>query len=240
MKPMLILCIGLMTVFSSTGFAIDRPTQDSQYRLIKDQISSESIKVLNLGLFIEAYSQNHNGNLPSSWNELDTFASLTAFGNPPIQDRYALVPNTPTSNDLEGAQVLAIGNAASTDAIEEGRGRFIIYRTKNGEYLHGWYSEEKVQKIIAETHIVVPSPTVTPSSNSTSLNSTNGDTPENEITPIQSASHAPISSAPAIPTPQAQLSTETSTSMPLWVYGIIALSLGCIGGIWFLFLREKK
>jgi hypothetical protein len=58
-------------------------------------------------------------------------------------------------------------------------------------------------------------------------------------TPQPSAS---VPTAASVPTSQTIPSSpiESNTSISIWIYIIILLSLGCIGGIWFLFLREKK
>jgi len=58
-------------------------------------------------------------------------------------------------------------------------------------------------------------------------------------TPMTSA--APASSAPvAAPSPTVAETSTGASGIPLWIYGVILLSIGCIVGIGFLFLREKK
>ena len=240
MKRVSIFCIGLMAIFSMTSFAADRPTQDSQYRLIKDLISSENSKVRQLGILVEVYAQNHNGSLPTSWSQLDAFTSLNAFGNPPIQDRYALITGAFPSEELGGAQVLIIGDGPSSDNVEKGAGRFIVYRTKSGEYLHGWYSEPKVQKIIAQTHIVVPPLPITPPTSNPQLQppvTSNNQVQENNTSPQQPAFPDTVSSTSTAPTPPSKPTAEVMPTIgantPLWIYVVIVLSVGLIGTVWY-------
>ncbi len=124
--------------------------------------SAEAVRVMNLASVFEGYVKNHNGQSPTSWNDLNTWAELNAwpslkkFGNPPIQDRYALASNAPVSQELDGSQILAIGRIPFIDDAEAGVGRFVIFRTKDGQYQSEWVFEDKIQKIVAETHLTVP------------------------------------------------------------------------------------
>jgi hypothetical protein len=57
--------------------------------------------------------------------------------------------------------------------------------------------------------------------------------------PITSA--APASTAPvAAPSPTVVEASPGESGIPLWIYGVIPLSIGCIVGIGFLFMRAKK
>jgi hypothetical protein len=57
--------------------------------------------------------------------------------------------------------------------------------------------------------------------------------------PITSA--APASTAPvAAPSPTVVEASPGESAIPLWIYGVVPLSIGCIVGIGFLFLRGKK
>jgi hypothetical protein len=226
--------------------------------------------VRNLTLVFQAFLRDHNGQMPVSWDELNAYVPLADLGTPSIQERYTLASNAPISEELDGGQVLAIGRIPFSDDIEQGIGRFLILRTKEGEYRAAWRLEDKVQKIIAETHLVVPSQTVPQpakpsypphepmtreqyetlkrsdalplhqeipiidSSNSVPSNPT--PVSSDELPPVATS---PKSTLPAVSAPS-QIQPISDTGIPSWIYGIILLSMGCIAGVWFFFLREKR
>jgi len=247
MNLKMICGIAFLVSFPLIGEAADRPTQDSQATLIKDRVSAESSNVKNLGLFVQSYAQNHNGNLPTSWNQLDAFTPLSVFGNPPIQDRYALVAGASPSDELGGAQVVIIGTGPSSDSVENGAGRFIVYRTKNGEYLHGWYPEQKAQKIITQMHAVVPPPVTPPPSNpqpqlpvtpSNQVQETHTPPPQ---TALPDTTPFTPTAPPPTPKPAAEVAPATDTGIPPWLYGIIVLSIAVIiGAGYYLSKRSGK
>jgi len=250
MKLKLICSVAVLINVPLIGGAADRPPQgqDSNYTLMKDRVSAESTTVRNLGLFVQSYAQNHNGSLPASWSQLDAFTPLSAFGNPPIQERYALVTGASPSDELGGAQVLIIGDGPSSDAVEKDAGRFIVYRTKNGEYLHGWYPEEKAQKIITQMHVAVPPPSVTPPPSTPQPLppvTTSNQLQETNVAPPQTTFPDATPSAPTVPPPTpkpiAEITPASDTGIPVWLYGIVVLSIAIIaGGYWYFFLRPKK
>jgi hypothetical protein len=122
--------------------------------------SAEEQRVHNLSEVLQVFAQNHQNKLPGTWSELNTYIPLDGLGSPPIQERYTLAPNAPASEELAGDQVLAIGRIPFSDDVQNGEGRFVIYRTKDGQYQSGWYPDAEVQKIITETQLTVPPQTV--------------------------------------------------------------------------------
>jgi hypothetical protein len=198
---------------------------------------------------IKEYSLRHGNQLPTSWQELDKFSPLSVLGPTegpgPISDQYVLLPNAPVSQELndeevKNAQVLVIGRAPMTDPYEIGIGRYVIYRSQNGDYFDDWIPEEKIQKIIVETYAVVPPPPAPQPVNSSSNPVTNAPSnlPQaNEETPPSQPAPPPPAPPPVATAVMPQ--TPPIAGLPLWIYAIIVLTLLLLGGLWYRF-RSKE
>ncbi len=230
----------------------------------------ESFDVTSLGQAIFIYKTMNQGRLPTNWNELGQIYNLKALDNNllgresyPLEDHYQFItqPMFLTDmgwSDLNGSQILLIRTVPleSKDAVGTGiqrQRRYVIYQRQNGEIGAISIPEQIVQTMLQKAGItitpkaglpaveddekIIPVPPrhLIPNPSLPQLQALNAANQQAPATPSPSevkSQPVPLASVPAEPADESRI--------PLWIYGVIILSLGCIGGIWFFFLREKK
>jgi hypothetical protein len=177
---------------------------------------------------------------------MGSFDAYKSYGVTSIPDNYILVTSSVFASHMDtdnmygygDGQILVIGRKPIPDVRRQGLGRYVIYRMKNGEYHSLWFPENKIQKILAETHIVVPPPPSVSTANQAQSVQASSSVPT-PSTPENGVASNPSQPSTPLPTAQVKTATSTGTSIPYWICSIIVLSLGLIASVWY-FLRPKK
>ena len=110
---------------------------------------------------LSGFAQTHAGELPSSWDELKNgidFDRLKMRIGDLIEKRTLLLPKDSVVplDGPRGAKLIAMTAFPIHEDRTEGNGRYIVYRTENGQFVARWEHEDAIQKALAKANVSVP------------------------------------------------------------------------------------